>query len=204
MKNYRRYSGRLGASGENFCDGTFEFEQKEDSSLSILILIASLASALLLFRLFFLDVMRVDGHSMEPTLYPRQVIFVNRAAYGLLLPFLNRYILRWESPEAGEVVVFPGPSGDRLMVKRCLASEGETIRYLNGYLELEHMREPIRAPDSFFLTNYPTVPQGCILVLGDNLQNSIDSRNFGFIPIDRVIGKAILRSSKPISAGREP
>ncbi len=169
---------------------------KKEDSLSPLILIISLASALFLFRLLIIDVMRVDGQSMEPTLHSHQVIFINRVSYGLLLPFLNRYILRWGSPAPGDVVVFPSPIRNRIMVKRCFAAEGDSINYLNGYLKLENIIKPIKAPQAFFLSDTATVPQGHILVLGDNLQNSIDSRNFGFVSIDKIIGKAILTNGR--------
>ena len=136
--------------------------------------------------------MRISGHSMEPTLRPNQVLVVNRASFGLLVPFTNRYVLRWGQPEAGDVVVFPNPAGGGLMVKRCAAVGGESIANGGGRLHLPGYKQPLATPEFSPLRGRLTVPEGSILVLGDNLGNSVDSRDLGFIPIERVIGKAII------------
>jgi len=64
-----------------------------------------LALSLSIIRLFVLNVMRVEGHSMKPTLRQSQMIFVNRLSSGIILPFSDRYLLMWGKPQIGDVGV---------------------------------------------------------------------------------------------------
>ena len=64
-----------------------------------------LALTLSIIRLSVLNVMRVEGHSMEPTLRQSQIILVNRLSYGIILLFSDRYLLMWRKPQIGDVVV---------------------------------------------------------------------------------------------------
>jgi signal peptidase I len=64
--------------------------------------------ALILFaaiKLFAFDVLLVEGHSMEPALSPGRIVFVNRLAYGILVPFIDAYIVTWASPSRGSIIV---------------------------------------------------------------------------------------------------
>jgi len=93
---------------------------------------------------------------MEPAIIDGAVLVINRARFGLQIPFLNKYLIRWSVPRVGEVVVFYTPSGD-LAVKRCTAS-GE---------------------DGHFFAE------------GDNSIASYDSRSYGPVNADNVIGKVL-------------
>lgn len=64
---------------------------------------------------------------MEPAYYPGQIIWINRCAYGLQLPFTQIYVLRWGSPEAGDAIVFPNPKTGELVLKRCHHKVGDRI-----------------------------------------------------------------------------
>ena len=115
----------------------------------------ALAIALTL-KLFCFDFTIAQGNSMEPVIHDGTVLVVNRAKYGLQVPVINKYLVRWSGPKPGEVVVFYTPSGD-LAVKRCI-SLGE-----NGYFYAE----------------------------GDNSITSYDSRSYGPVNADNVIGKVL-------------
>ena len=126
----------------------------------------------------------VVGVSMEPTLYNGQQIFVNRFAYMLF------------SPKAGDVIVFlpNGNENSHYYVKRVVAAEGDNIRiadgvlYVNG-LESEWITEKIL--DSGIAENEFTLKNGEVFCIGDNPNNSEDSRsaNIGPVSEDDIIGR---------------
>jgi len=115
----------------------------------------ALAAALVL-KLFFLDFMIAQGHSMEPAIQNGSILFISRLRYGFRLPWRQKYLIRWAQPTVGDVVVFYTPSGE-LAVKRCAA-------LLDG---------------GFFLAE------------GDNEIASYDSRSYGPVPADNIIGKVL-------------
>lgn len=125
---------------------------------------------------------RVDGHSMEPTLHDGQYLMVNKLAYRLGMP--NR----------GDIVVFPSPQdGGRALIKRVVGLPGEEVAIAGGqvYINGARLMEPYLAPNHGLGDWGPTVlGEGEYLVLGDNRNNSNDSRNFGPVREEELIGKA--------------
>ncbi len=134
--------------------------------------LASLATALLL-KVFIIDLMIAEGRSMLPAIKPGSVIIIYRAAYGLREPFSDRYIIRWAEPKPGEIVVFPSPDG-KMAIKRCVAGPGAPV--------------PENVPVTDGITK---VPENQFLALGDNRDESYDSRNYGFVNVDAIKGKAL-------------
>ena len=116
--------------------------------------ILALAAAFLL-KIFFFDFMIAQGSSMEPSIKNGRILIISRLRYGLRLPWMQGYLVRWANPKAGEVVVFYTPSGE-LAVKRCIA-----------------------------LDEWGFVAQG------DNVNVSYDSRSYGSVPVDNIIGKVL-------------
>jgi signal peptidase I len=166
---------------------------RSESSLPAIGL-ATLCAIILLFNC--LDARRVDGLSMEPTLSPGQLVYINRVAYGLRLPFLDGYLVTWAVPKPGEMVVFLNPHEGRQVVKRCIAVAGDPIEIQDGTLVLARIELPLTAAQERHFSAYTSVPPGMIFVAGDNLPNSIDSRDYGFIRVENVTGKVILFSVK--------
>jgi signal peptidase I len=141
---------------------------------------------------------------MAPTLAVDDCIVVPKFAYGLHLPFLEAPLVSWRSPERGEVVVFhreddPATVVDessRALVKRVVGVAGDTVMIVGGelYVNGEPLREPYAVkqdsgdlnPRSF------TVPEGALFVLGDNRDQSDDSRFWSnpFVLVERVVGPA--------------
>lgn len=140
----------------------------------------------------------VEMSSMEPTLLPGDHIL------------LDKLSLAWSDPQHGDLVVFDAPDGfadDGIpYVKRVVAVAGETVQLLNGRLWITPvggspapLDEPYVADSGLTLplgrsgpTRW-TVPAGSVFVLGDNRTDSVDSRRFGPIPEDRIIGRAFVR-----------
>ncbi|MCF7929322.1 MAG: S26 family signal peptidase [Spirochaetales bacterium] len=87
-------------------------------SFGILSLLVSAVAIVFLLQSVSLEIVRVQGKSMEPVLHQGEVLWVNRLAYGFHIPFSQRYLFQWKTPSSGEIVLF-SISG-RMYVKRCL------------------------------------------------------------------------------------
>ncbi|HVK62428.1 MAG TPA: signal peptidase I [Bdellovibrionales bacterium] len=110
----------------------------------------------------------IPSGSMLPTLQIRDHIFVNKFAYGIRLPFSSHYLIRFGEPKRGDIIVFRSVDDDDIfLVKRVVGLPGET---------LEGVTVP---PDSYFM-------------MGDNRENSADSRVWGVLPMNRILGRASL------------
>ena len=144
------------------------------------------AVALAMFiRTFIVELYVVDGPSMRPTLESEERLVV------------NKFIYRFRVPEKGEVLVFQYPRDpSRDFIKRVIATPGDTIEIREGrvlvndqLLTEDYILEKTRS-------EYPksTVPEGRIFVMGDNRNNSEDSRfaDVGFVPYDLIKGKAMI------------
>ena len=124
---------------------------------------------------------RVDGSSMVPTLQNGEFVMVNRLAY------------RFGDPAHGDVVVFHYPRDpEQEFIKRIIGLPGDTVRISGGdvFINGAEISEPYiaAAPRS---EGEWLVPDGHVFVLGDNRNNSQDSRNFGYVTMENVIGKAL-------------
>ncbi|MBP7901827.1 MAG: signal peptidase I [Spirochaetes bacterium] len=158
---------------------------------------------------FLLGKYYIPTSSMRDTLIEGDYIFAEKISYGLNLPQL----FFMESPRKfrpfffpkinrGDIVIFhPLSPGDenREYVKRCIAVEGDSVELKNDsvYLNGSKLDEPYANGK----TNYDIyengkidgiVPEGMILLLGDNREDSQDSRYFGYIPVERIEGRALL------------
>lgn len=154
---------------------------------------------------------RVEGMSMDPTYRTGQYLLVNKALYGRLdLKAISGVVPFWESddrgrylfhaPRRGEVVVFEPPipnRGDRDFIKRVIGVPGDRIElreeqvYVNG----EPLAEPyLNGGRTTCFGQYcdVTLPPDHYFVMGDNRNNSSDSRFWGPVPGDKIIGKALL------------
>lgn len=148
----------------------------------------------LIIRLFLFSPVIVDGESMEPTLHDRDRMIVNKIKYKFTEP--NRF----------DIVVFHAPD-QRDFIKRVIGLPGEhvavrdNILYVNGEelaqpfmenMEDAEITYPIITSDFTLESlkgNYEKIPEGYVLVLGDNRTNSTDSRHIGLISMDEIVGK---------------
>jgi signal peptidase I len=125
---------------------------------------------------------RVDGFSMVPTLQNGEYVLVNRLAY------------RNSLPERGDIIVFESPQvSDLDLIKRVIGLPGDTVRISGGqvWVNDQVLDEPYIAAAPVYNNSW-NVPEGNLFVLGDNRNDSSDSHAWGFLPIENVIGKAIL------------
>ncbi|MFQ3543818.1 signal peptidase I [Halobacillus rhizosphaerae] len=149
----------------------------------------------LFLRYFIFASYIVDGKSMEPTLYDGNLLMVNKVAYD------------WHEINRQDVIVFHANEREDY-VKRVIGIAGDEISfkndklYVNGKEVSEHYLDPLRPHDgepfteNFTLqevTEEDRVPAGKIFVMGDNRRDSLDSRYFGYVSIEKVVGKVDVR-----------
>lgn len=157
---------------------------------------------------------KIEGSSMEPTLHSGQYILVNKLVYfhfdlnaPLRLlpgqePLEQRVIYPFHQPRRGDIVVFEYPRDvSKDYIKRVIGLPGDTIEIRDGEVLVNGapLNQPYLADArTFCVTGYACqngpieVPPGHVFVMGDNRANSSDSREWGPLPLDRVIGKAWL------------
>ena len=149
----------------------------------------------LIFRTWLFAPYRVPTGSMIHTIEIGDHLFVNKFAYGLIVPFTDTKIFPSEV-ERGDIIVFPYPEDpDKNFIKRVVGIGGDTIEligenvYINGKLEKE---EFVFLDDSIYtvaMDNKIEIPEGKLFVMGDNRRNSKDSRYWGFVEEKKVQGK---------------
>lgn len=128
-----------------------------------------------LIRTFLVTPARVDGESMESTLYNGEIVLLNKI--GLRVNGLKRY----------DVVVFK--YNKDLLIKRVIGLPGDTVEYLNNELYINYKKADIPFEFEYTEDFKYEVPEGEYFVLGDNRNNSKDSRFFGSIKLKTIKGK---------------
>jgi signal peptidase I len=183
---------------------------------------APVLGLVLVLRSFVVEPFQIPSSSMVPTLKVGDFILVNKWTYGIRLPVLRTKIIEVNSPSRGDVMVFFPPHEDRYFIKRVVGLPGDEIHVLNGvlYVNGEKMNQQISldeiaAPRSVVMIEdltgvkhamqkrlSPTrlsqnftavVPEGHYFMMGDNRDNSSDSRVWGPVPEERIVGKAFAR-----------
>lgn len=161
-------------------------------------------------RLFVLPY-EVEGASMTPNLHDHERVLVNRSVYFHfdlnhllnLIPGVDisgtRIIYPFHSPQRGDIVVLNPPvrHATQPYIKRVIGLPGETVSFRGGYvyingkrLDEPYINGPLTNCDVAVGCHAGLVPAGYVFVLGDNRDNSADSRTFGFVKIDDIVGKA--------------
>lgn len=149
-------------------------------ALHTVILAALLALAI---RLLVVEPFRVDGPSMEPTLFTGERLLVDKISYRL------------HPPHRGDIVVFRNPRNVKEdYIKRVVALPGDRVEMRLGklYVNDQPVPEPYVLRDGISTYGPEVVPPGYCFVLGDNRANSRDSRFFGPVPLNLIKGRAWL------------
>jgi len=143
----------------------------------------------------------VDGKSMQPTFLNDELLIVNRLAYLDVdlswMPWLDEE--RWRpfgEPEQGDVVVFAYPRDEtRDFIKRVVAVSGQTVEIRDGTAIVDGVALAEPYLDQAWGGNLPAqvVPEGNLFVMGDNRGNSLDSRAWGMLDQELLIGRVDLR-----------
>jgi signal peptidase I len=175
-------------------------------------------SLMFVFRSAVADWNDVPTGSMQPTIQIGDRLLVNKMAYDLRLPFTTKSIIKRADPQRGDIVIFMSEVANNRLIKRVIGVPGDVVAMQHNELiingkrlsysevtavtddnaqvqteQLDSLTHQVKlAPystgrDSF---NAVKVPPGHYLVLGDNRDNSADSRVIGFVPRDEIVGRA--------------
>lgn len=144
--------------------------------------------AALLINSFIIVNARIPSGSMENTIMPGDRVFGNRLAYVL------------SEPKRFDIIIFKYPDDEsQLFIKRIIGLPGETVEIRDGNIYIDGSDEPLddvetKEPMAGSFGPY-TVPEGCYFVMGDNRNNSRDSRYWEhtFVSEDEILGEAVFR-----------
>jgi signal peptidase I len=172
----------------NQLEVTPELAQPKDKRSGFLSFLVDVLETLVLSVVLFVSInlvsarIRVDGASMEPTLVSGEYVIVSRLSYRL------------GSPQQGDIIVFHFPRDPKEeYIKRVIGLPGDEVEVRNGSVYVN--TQPLDENYLKVIMNYTgtwRVPAGQLFVLGDNRNNSSDSHDWGMVPMDYVVGKAIL------------
>ena len=159
----------------------------------------------LFIRTFIVQAFKIPSGSMKPTLQIGDHILVNKFIYGIKVPFVRSTLIPVSEPKREDIVVFIFPQDrSKDFIKRVIGVAGDTVEmkdkklFLNGkpyedpygvYQDTVVIPASVQPRDNF---GPITVPQGHIFVMGDNRDHSLDSRFWGFVPLQDVMGKAFI------------
>ena len=157
------------------------FEEIKDWVIAI-----TIAVVLAFFiRYFIVELYKVSGPSMQPTLMGDERLVV------------NKFIYRFKEPAKGEVLIFQSPADPQKdYIKRVIATPGDTIEIKDGkvFVNNQKQKEEYLSRETRGSYELATVPAGHLFVMGDNRNNSDDSRSksVGFVPYKLIKGKAMV------------
>lgn len=223
-------AGGDGTQNTSLAPGFWSFENFRSLGFLILIIFA--------MRWSIASPYHVPTASMEPTIKVGDRLLAYKLAYGLKLPFIDRQILNWGTPQRGDIIVFKYPRDPEMdYVKRVVAVAGDEIQIIDDILHIngkamervdhnhdrgilddiddhrdlkilyreklddrEHWTmQNITSARRFTKSNWPAVgappykvPENSVFCVGDNRDNSTDSRVWGEVPLDYVRGKALM------------
>ena len=196
--------------------------KQEEGVIEFFASLAPVLGFVLILRSFIIEPFQIPSRSMVPTLKVGDFILVSKWNYGVRLPVIRTKIFDVSSPQRGDVIVFFPPHEDRYFIKRLVGLPGDKVQVINGVLyvndqmmkqtksdldagaprsvvmnenldDVEHSIQK-RVPPTRLSQNFATlVPQGHYLMMGDSRDNSSDSRVWGPVPEERIVGKAFAR-----------
>ena len=157
-----------------------------------------LAVALALFvRTFFIQAFRIPSESMEDTLLVGDFLFANKFIYGPRLPLVDSRLPSIRDPRPGDIIIFKYPGDEKTdYIKRCVAVAGQTVEvkrnvlYVDGLHVEENFAKWVLGPRDYTWGPY-TIEDGHIFMMGDNRDNSADSRAWGPLDMRLITGKAM-------------
>jgi signal peptidase I len=154
-----------------------------------------LAVVLALFvRTFFIQAFKIPSESMEDTLLVGDFLFANKFLYGAKIPLVNLRLPKVRNPQPGDIIIFKYPADPKIdYIKRCVAVEGQEVELRGNRLYVDGVLQNEEYAKYYHGSNFGpyTVPIDHIFMMGDNRDNSADSRVWGPLNKDLISGKAM-------------
>jgi signal peptidase I len=156
----------------------------------------------MVIRSFLVQAFKIPTGSMRPTLLEGDLILVNKFIYGAKVPFTDLRLPAFSPPKRGDVIVFIYPDDRKKdFIKRLVGLPGETVEIRNGtvYINDQPLLDPVFSQRYYYNRGdlaaegqKISVPENSFFVLGDNSASSKDSRYWGFVGRQDILGKAML------------
>ena len=159
----------------------------------------------LFIRAFVIQAFKIPSSSMEPTLQVGDHILVSKFIYGIKIPFTDIKLFQYNKPRRGDIIVFIYPKDhSKDFIKRVIGTAGDKVEVVRNkiYINDKLMEDPWgRYEEKMDWRRYfqpmerygpEIVPKDSLFVLGDNRDNSQDSRFWGFVNLSAVKGKALI------------
>ncbi|MBF0522386.1 MAG: signal peptidase I [Candidatus Omnitrophica bacterium] len=154
----------------------------------------------MVIRTFFIQAFKIPSGSMRPTLIEGDRLMVNKLRYGPKIPFTRNRIHGFSVPKRGDIIVFVYPEDPKKdFIKRLIAFGGETVEIKDGHIYInDQLVDEPRIKDRIYYNGgdygqegkKTKIPDGNVFVLGDNSASSHDSRYWGFVPQENIVGRA--------------
>ncbi len=208
--------GRLAAAGSGLTQATHEQIMRESKIAEWSRSLFPVFFLVLILRSLFMEPYQIPSGSMLPTLQIGDFIVVNKYAYGLRLPVTGYKLLKISEPQRGDVMVFKFPQNPKIkFIKRVIGLPGDRVEYRNKILTIngkpvpqtlvkqtdlvtEQYLEQLGNHNHALWRNISVgrdreyvVPAGHYFVLGDNRDSSNDSRYWGYVSENLIVGKAV-------------
>lgn len=161
----------------------------------------------------------IPSGSMRPTIMIGDRVFVNKLAYDLKIPYTTIHLMKWSDPQRGDIVVFYSPADRKRLIKRVVGMPGDELSmhqnrlFINGKeIDYETQNESVSGSEKRILNEMlgdvshsvmlaPSrssmdsfgpiaIPEGKYFMMGDNRDNSSDSRVFGFVDRKAIVGRS--------------
>ncbi|MFA6470946.1 MAG: signal peptidase I [Candidatus Latescibacterota bacterium] len=157
-------------------------------------------------KMFFFQNFKIPSSSMEDTLLIGDYLFAVKFLYGTHVPFTHKIIWKIRDPRPGDIIVFRSVEEKKDLIKRCIAVSGQIVEIRNAQVYVNNVLQPLpkhaKITDSQIIPEGTEmgqrdnirpfrVPEGKLFMMGDNRDNSYDSRFWGFLPLENVKGKAL-------------
>ncbi|MDO9520542.1 MAG: signal peptidase I [Pseudohongiella sp.] len=170
------------------------------------------------FKSAIADLNSISGRSMQPTLLDGDKVWVNKLAYDMKIPFTDISLFTTGEPGRGDIVIIDSSAAGKRLVKRIIGLPGDTVYMRNNVLMVNNAiadyevvtegRDGVTIIEHLFESSYQAllspargnrstrsygpaqVPDGHFFVLGDNRDNSADSRLYSFIPREQIVGRS--------------
>ena len=215
-KRLRRLNEAVAAAGGQLPENSPLAEAKEPLLAEYSRSFFPILAVVLIFRSFFFEPYQIPSGSMLPTLKVGDFIIVNKYTYGLRLPVTGTKVLTLNEPQRGDVMVFKFPRDESIkFIKRVIGVPGDKVTYFNKQLFINDKPVPQEyvgmditghiimsetlGETNHLLWNKPgqgqnwttEVPEDSYFMIGDNRDGSNDSRIWGMVKEELIVGKAV-------------